>query len=94
MYIYKYVLQYIRRNKQCLDSKIKQHVPTKIWQENYFADWMNNTYKSAIAEHLINNRNCASSYSLDLLTILSKAHLKNHLKVLETIHILAHKPSL
>ena len=87
-------LQYIRRTNQCLDSRIKQHVPTKIQQGKYFADRRNNTYGSSIAEHLINNCNCASSYSADLLTILSKSHSDYHLRVLETIHILTHQPSL
>ena len=81
------------RTNQCLDSRIK-HVPTKIWQGNYFADRINNTYRSSIAEHLINNRNCVLFYSADLFTILSKSHSDYHLKVLETIHILTHKPSL
>ena len=77
-------LQYIRRTNQRLDSRIKQHVPTKIRQGNYFADRINNTYGSSIAEHLINNCNCASSYSEDLFTILSKLYLNYHLKFLET----------
>ena len=51
-----------------------------------------NAYASSIAEHLINNRNCTSSYRTDLFTILSKLHF--HQKVLETIHIFTHKPSL
>ena len=84
-------LQYIGRTNQRLDSRIKQHIPTKIRQENYFADRINNTH---IAEHLINNRNCASSYSADLFTILSKSQSNYLLKVLEMIYILTHKPSL
>ena len=87
-------LQCIRRTNQCLDLRIKQSVPTKIRQGNYFADWISNTYRSSIAEHLINNCNCASSYNVDLFTILSKSHSDYHLKVLETIHILTHKLSL
>ena len=88
------VLQYIGRTNQCLDSRIKQHVLTKIWQGNYFADWINNTYGASFAEHLINNCNCASLYIENLFTILSKSHSDFHLKVLETIHILTYKPSL
>ena len=61
---------------------------------NYFADWINNTYGTSIAEHLINNHNCALSYSADLFTNSSKSHLDYHLKVFETIHILTHKLSL
>ena len=69
-------------------------MPTKIRLGNYFADHIDNTYGSAIAEHLINNRDCASTYSADLLTILSRSHSDFHLKMLETIYILTHKPSL
>ena len=54
----------------------------------------NNTCGSAIAEHLIKNCFCASTYSADLFTILSRSHSDFHLKVFETISILTHKPSL
>ena len=69
-------------------------MPTKIRLGNYFANHINNTYGSAIAEHLINNLECASTYSADLFTILSRSHSDFHLKVLETIYTLTHKPSL
>ena len=36
-------LQYIGRTNQRLDSRIKQHIPTKIGQGNYFADRINST---------------------------------------------------
>ena len=62
-------LQYIGRTNQSLDSRIKQHVPTKIRQGNDFADRINNTYESSIAEHLINNRNCVLSYSADFFLL-------------------------
>ena len=87
-------LQDIGRTNQRLDARIKQHVPTKIQLGSYFADHVNNTYESSIAGHLINNRDCASSYSVDLFTILSRSHSDFHLKVLETIYILTHKPFL
>ena len=87
-------LQYLGRTGQRLDARVKQYVPTKIRLGNYFADHINNTYGSAIAEHLINNRDCVSSFSVDLFTILSRFHSDFHLKVLETIYILTHKPSL
>ena len=87
-------LQYIRRTNQRLDSRIKQKVPTKIQQGNYLADLINNTYGSSFEEHLINNRNCASSYNADLFTIVSKSHSDFRLKDLETIHIFTHKHSL
>ena len=85
-------LQCIGRTNKRLDSKIK-HVLTIIRQGN-FADLISNTYGSSISEHLINNRNCTSFYCADLFTSLSKSYSDYHLKVLEAIHILTHKPSL
>ena len=46
-------LLYIGRTHQRLDSRIRQG--------NYFANRIKITYVSSIAEHLINNCNCASS---------------------------------
>ena len=86
-------LQCIGRVSQRLHSRSK-HVLPKILQGNYFADRITNTYGSSIAEYLINNRNCSSFFNADLFTILSKCHSDDHRKVLETIHILTHKPSL
>ena len=79
------------RTNQRLAARIKQHVPTKIQLGNYFADHIDSNYRAAIAEHLINNRDCASSYSVDLFNILSRSNSHFHLKVLETITILTHK---
>ena len=73
---------------------MKHHVPTRKRQGNNFADRINNTYGSSFAEHLLNNRNCAWSYTADLFTILRKYHSDYHLKMLETIHILIRKLSL
>ena len=87
-------LHYIGRTNQRLNAWIKQHVPTKKRLGNYFSDHINNTYRSSIAEYLINNRDCASSYLADQFTILSRFHSDFHLKVFETIHILTHKQSL
>ena len=49
-------------------------MPTKTRGGNWLADEINNTHGSVIAEHLINNRNCALSYSDDLSSVLSKSH--------------------
>ena len=78
-------LQYIRRTNQRVNARIKQLVPTLIQLGNYFADYINNTYGSSIAGYLISSRDCASSYSEDLFTILSRSHSDFHLKVLETV---------
>ena len=77
-------LQYIGRTNQRLDARIK-HVPTKIRLGNYFADRINNTYGSSTADHLINNRDCASFFSADLFTISSMSHSDFHQKVRQFI---------
>ena len=41
--------------------------------------------------NIINNSTFASSYSAELLTILTKSHSDYHLKVRGTIYILTHK---
>ena len=46
-------------------------MPTKTRLGNYFADHINNTYGSSIAEHLINNCDCASSNNANLFTIFA-----------------------
>ena len=51
-------------------------------------DNLRNTYGSSIAEHPINNDNCAVRFSVDFFSVLSKSHASFHLKVLEIIHIL------
>ena len=58
IYSFRYTsgLQPIGRTGQWFDVRIKQHVPTKIQQGNYFVEHIYNTYGSAITEHLINNR--------------------------------------
>ena len=55
-------------------------------------DNLRNTYGSLIAEHLINNHDCAK-FSVDFFFVLNKSHSSFHLKVLETIHILSGRPS-
>ena len=57
-------------------------------------DNLRNTYGSWIAEHFINNCDCAEKFIVDLYFILSNSHSSFHLKVLETIHILSGRPSL
>ena len=37
-------------------------------------DNLRNTYGSSMAEHLINNRDCAEKFSVDFFSVLSKLH--------------------
>ena len=86
--------QYIVRTNQCLDARIKHHMPTKIREGNWLADKGNNTYGLGIADNPINNRDCTFSYSDDLFTVLIKSHSDFHLKILKTLHILTYQTSL
>ena len=62
-------------------------------QKCYFTgglvDNFRNTYKSSMAEHLINNHDCAEKFSADFFLVLSNSHSSFHLKVLETMFCLA-----
>ena len=44
-------------------------------------------YQSAIACHLVESTDCRESFSRGTFTILSRARLRNHLNILEAIHI-------
>ena len=96
IYTYKCIcgLQYIGRTNQRLDARIK-HVTTKIRNGTVSpTDILRNTYGPSIGEHLINNRNCANSFSVDWFSVESKSHSLYHLKILETLYILTNKPAL
>lgn len=86
---------YIGRTTQRLNVRIKQHVPTKIYNlKSTPSDILTNAYGSSIAEHLINSHNCATSFSVDSFTILSKSHSNYHLEMLDAIYILSLMSSL
>ena len=81
-------LHYIGRISQNLDVSIKQHRSSKFRNLiNLPTDALNNTYGSSIADYLVNNRKYANEFSVDLFSILSKAHSPFHLKILEILYI-------
>ena len=55
---------------------------------------LKNSDGSLTAEHLMNNREYAKKFSVEVFLILSKSFSSFHLKVFETIHILFDRPSL
>ena len=62
---------YIGRTKQMLDARIKQSVPTKM--HNFLGvmmDNLRNTYGSSIAEHLLNDRDCAEKLCFTFFSVL------------------------
>ena len=63
---------YIEMTSRQFGKRIKEHVPKSIEEfckmsdkENKTVRMVNASKRSAIAEHLINNDNCASNYNLD-----------------------------
>ena len=87
-------LCYTGRTNQRLEARIK-HVPTKIHNFDVgLTDNLKNTYWSSIAEQFINNCDYAEKFSVDLFSILNKAHSSFHLKVFETIYILSGRLSI
>lgn len=75
-FIFAYIYIYI----QCLDMRIKQHIPTKIRNHTLsLTGRVPNTYGSTICEHLLNNRGCAANFSADWFAVLSRLHLLFHL---------------
>lgn len=82
-------MHYIRMTQR-LDARIKQHLPKKIQN----SDVLTNKNEFSIAEHLINNCNCAANFRVDSFSILSRSHSNYHLKILKGIYILSMKSSL
>ena len=82
-------------------KRIKEHVPKSIEEfckmsdkENKTVRMVNASKRSAIAEHLINNSNCASNYNLDRFKIIKNCFCISDLIKLEAICILIRKPKL
>ena len=63
-------------------------------KENKSVRVVNASKRSAIAEHLINNNNCASNYNLDRFKIIKNCFSISDLIKLEAICILILKPKL
>ena len=85
--------RYVGRTAQRLADRIKQHVPTSIRTKNTtireqpsrMCKNSNSKMKcdSALGQHLINNPECAKTYSDDNFRIIGQARSSFHLSVLE-----------
>ena len=99
MVIYKFTCgcgsSYVGRTTKRLRCRIKEHVPLsleKALKDN--AVPAGKLYNSAIAEHLIKNRSCGTSYNKDTFTIINTARSKLQLNILEALHIMHDRPVL
>ena len=101
MVVYQYVCRcdcrYVGRTSQRLQDRIKQHIPKAIRnqaQTNCDLFQSNHTSTSAIGQHLLNNKKCASYYDDDQFSILAKGRTLFHLSTLEATFIKMLKPEL
>ena len=51
-------------------------------------------YESSIANHLVQNSDCRSSYADDCFSVWSRSRSQRYLRVLESIYIFTTKPIL
>ena len=86
--------EYIGRTSQRFHIRRDQHVFNSLrrWMDTGLKKPSNRS--SAIAEHLLNNSDCAKNYSDSNFSILSKARNDYHLSVLESLFIKTCKPNL
>ena len=96
--------RYVGCTAQRLADRIKQHVPTSIRKKNTtireqpprMCKNSNSIMKSdsAIGQHLIENPECAKTYSDDNFRIVGQARSSFHLSVLESVYIKTQNPIL
>ena len=95
--IYKFVCRcsstYIGMTCQCLEVKVRQHIPRFILSRRLTSRHSQAMY-SAIGEHLLTTNSCITSYEDDCFSVLHWARDKSHLKFLEAIYISMNRPSL
>ena len=89
---------YVGRTSQRLADRIRQHVPPSfllsLCTNASQQDRRGTNTSSAIAEHLFNSPECASTFTPGLFSILAKARNTLHLHVLEALYIKKLRPSL
>ena len=100
----RYEARYVGRTTQRLADRIKQHIPTSIRTKNTtireqpprMCKNSNSKMKSdsAIGQHLIENPECAKTYSDDNFRIIGQARSSFHLSVLESVYIKTQNPVL
>ena len=98
MLIYNFVCQcsliYIGRTCQCLEVRMRQHIPRVFLSKGWQTSGHSQAMDSAIGEHLLTINSCRTSYEDDCFSVLHRARDKIHLKVLEAIYIAINCPPL
>ena len=98
--------RYVGRTSQCLEERIKQHVPRSIAnlpashnRTNPFRSCKTNIrsqrfHESAIGQHLLDNAQCALHCSNKKFSILARSRSSFHLSALEATFIKSVNPLL
>ena len=101
--------RYVGRTSQRLQDRIKQHVPKFILNNSTTSKIRSSLsracktddnssqpcfHESAIGQHLLDNKECASQYSDSKFSILFRGRSKFHLSALEATFIKSLKPNL
>ena len=79
---------YVGQTSRRLGERIKEHVPKCVvdYLESNLDDYTktqklrNAASRSAIAEHLLNNKSCGAAYSMSSFTVLRKCRTKMELR--------------
>ena len=87
--------RYVGRTEQRLADRVKQHIPSIIWNNNSARKRpAPESQSSAIAKHLCESDACADKYSQNWFTILDTARSTFHLSTLEATYISTTNPVL
>ena len=83
---------YIGCTSQCLEVRVKQHVPSDIC--NRTTSGHSKQLNSVICEHLNAINSGVVNYNDECFVVLHRAKTKQHLVILEALYILLYRPTL
>ena len=78
---------YIGRTSQCLEVRIRQHVPRGILNSGWSTSGHSQAMDSATGEHILTTNSCRTDYLDDWFSVLHRARNKIHLDLIEAIYI-------
>ena len=84
----------ISRTSQCLQVRVRQHVPQGILNIDRLTSEHSQSIDSAIGEHILSIKSCRFRYQDDWFSVLHRARSKIYLDILEAIYIFLDRPSL
>ena len=85
---------YIGHTSQCLEVRVRQHVPLGILNIDWLTCGHSQVIDSAIGEHLLSINSCQKRYQDGWFSVLHRARSKIHLIILKVIYIFLDRLSL